>query len=142
LSLFLWFYLNCYLILSYFQILDGSYSPHSQEKHWTSAHGTVSTKGSAASAGTTARLTPGGGTIRDCSHSTGGRRLTRSSTDAAEPRLARGTRQGKKKKMATRLKAKKMKTTLLGATLRRTRYSTTPAKSKLLEMKPQSPLAD
>jgi hypothetical protein len=48
----------------------------------------------------------------------------------------------KKKKMATRLKAKKMKITLLGATSRRTRYSTTPMKSKLLEMKPQSPLAD
>jgi hypothetical protein len=38
----------------------------------------------------------------------------------------------KKKKMATRLKAKKMKTTLLGATPRRTRYFTTPTKSKLL----------
>jgi hypothetical protein len=33
-------------------------------------------------------------------------------------------------------------TTLLGATPRRTRYSTTPMKSKLLEMKPRSPLAD
>jgi hypothetical protein len=48
----------------------------------------------------------------------------------------------KKKKMATRLKARKMKTTLLGATSRRMRYSTTPMKSKLLEMKPRSPLAD
>jgi hypothetical protein len=48
----------------------------------------------------------------------------------------------KKNKMATRLKAKKMKTTLFGATPRRTRYSTTSMKSKLLEMKPQSPLAD
>jgi hypothetical protein len=48
----------------------------------------------------------------------------------------------KKKKMATRLKAKKTKTTLLGATPRRMRYSTTPTKSKLLEMKPRSPLAD
>jgi hypothetical protein len=48
----------------------------------------------------------------------------------------------KKKKMATRLKARKMKTTLLGATSRRVRYSTTPMKSKLLEMKPRSPLAD
>jgi hypothetical protein len=48
----------------------------------------------------------------------------------------------KKKKMAARLKAKKMKTTLLGVTLRRTRYSTTPMKSKLLEVMPQSPLAD
>jgi hypothetical protein len=38
--------------------------------------------------------------------------------------------------LATRLKAKKMKTTLLGATPRRTRYSTMPMKSKLLEMKP------
>jgi hypothetical protein len=35
-----------------------------------------------------------------------------------------------KKKMATRLKAKKMKTTLLGAMPRRMRYSTTPMKSK------------
>jgi hypothetical protein len=41
----------------------------------------------------------------------------------------------KKKKVATRLKAKKMKTTLLGATLRRMRHSTTPTRSKLLEMK-------
>jgi hypothetical protein len=41
----------------------------------------------------------------------------------------------KKKKTATRLKAKKMKTTLLGATPRRTRYFTTPTKSKLLEKK-------
>jgi hypothetical protein len=48
----------------------------------------------------------------------------------------------KKKKMATRLKAKKMKTTLLGAVPRRTRYFTTPMKSKLLEKKPRSPLAD
>jgi hypothetical protein len=35
LSLFHWFYLNCYLILSYFQILDGSYSSHNPEEHWT-----------------------------------------------------------------------------------------------------------
>jgi hypothetical protein len=42
----------------------------------------------------------------------------------------------KKKRMATRLKAKKMKTTLLGATPRRTRYSTMPTKSKLLEINP------
>jgi hypothetical protein len=42
----------------------------------------------------------------------------------------------KKKKRATRLKVKKMKTRLLGATLRRTRCSTTPMRSKLLEMKP------
>jgi hypothetical protein len=42
----------------------------------------------------------------------------------------------KKKKVATRLKAKKMKTTLLGARSRRMRYSTTPMKSKHLEMKP------
>jgi hypothetical protein len=47
-----------------------------------------------------------------------------------------------KKKMAIRLKEKKMKTTLLGATPRRMRYSMTPMKSKLLEMKPRSPLAD
>jgi hypothetical protein len=37
----------------------------------------------------------------------------------------------KKKKVATMLKVKKMKTTLLGATSRRTRYSMTPTKSKL-----------
>jgi hypothetical protein len=48
----------------------------------------------------------------------------------------------KNKKVPTRLKAKKMKTTLLGATLRRTRHSMTPMRSKLLEMKPRSPLAD
>jgi hypothetical protein len=46
----------------------------------------------------------------------------------------------KKKKVLIRLKAKKMKTTLLGATPRRTRHSTTPTRSKLLEMKPRSPL--
>jgi hypothetical protein len=49
LSLFIWFYLNCYLILSYFQILDGPYSPHRQEKHWMSTHWTANTKGCAAS---------------------------------------------------------------------------------------------
>jgi hypothetical protein len=48
----------------------------------------------------------------------------------------------RKKKRATRLKAKMMKTTLLGATPRRTRHSTMPTRSKLLEMKPRSPLAD
>jgi hypothetical protein len=48
----------------------------------------------------------------------------------------------KKKKRATRLKTKKMKTTLLGAMSRRTRRFTTPMRSKLLEMKPRSPLAD
>jgi hypothetical protein len=48
----------------------------------------------------------------------------------------------KKKKRATRLKAKKMKTTLLRATPRRMRRSTMPMRSKLLEMKPRSPLAD
>jgi hypothetical protein len=48
----------------------------------------------------------------------------------------------KKKKVATRLTTKKMKTTLLGATLRRMRHSTTPTRSKLLEMKPRSPLVD
>jgi hypothetical protein len=52
------------------------------------------------------------------------------------------TMSSKKKNVVTRLKAKKMKTTLLGATSGRTRYSTTPMKSKLLEMKPRSPLAD
>jgi hypothetical protein len=85
-SLFCWFYLNYYLNLSYFQILDGPYSPHRQEKHWSSAHWTASAKGCAASVGTTAQLTVGGGTIRDYSHSTSKGRLARSSTDAAEPR--------------------------------------------------------
>jgi hypothetical protein len=47
----------------------------------------------------------------------------------------------RKKKRATRLKVNMMKTTLLGATPRRTRRSTTPMSSKLLEMKPRSPLA-
>jgi hypothetical protein len=42
----------------------------------------------------------------------------------------------RKKKVATRLKVKKMKATLLGATPRRMRHSTTPTRSKLLEMKP------
>jgi hypothetical protein len=42
------------------------------------------------------------------------------------------------KKMATRLKAKKVKTTLLGATPRRRRHSTTTTRSKLLEMKPDT----
>jgi hypothetical protein len=49
---------------------------------------------------------------------------------------------GMKKKRATRLKVKMMKNILLGATLRRTRRSMTPTRSKLLEMKPRSPLAD
>jgi hypothetical protein len=40
-----------------------------------------------------------------------------------------------KKKRATRLKVKMMNTTLLGATSRRMRRSTTPMRSKLLEMK-------
>jgi hypothetical protein len=48
----------------------------------------------------------------------------------------------KKKKRAMRLKAKKMKITLLGAMPRRTRSSMTLMRSKLLEMKPRSPLAD
>jgi hypothetical protein len=48
----------------------------------------------------------------------------------------------RKKKRATRLKVKMMKNILLGATLRRMRRSMTPTRSKLLEMKPQSPLAD
>jgi hypothetical protein len=42
----------------------------------------------------------------------------------------------RKKKRATRLKVKMMKNILLGATLRRMRRSTTPMRSKLLEMKP------
>jgi hypothetical protein len=45
----------------------------------------------------------------------------------------------KKKKRATRLKVKMMKTTLLGATPRRMRHSTMLTRSKLLEMKPQIP---
>jgi hypothetical protein len=48
----------------------------------------------------------------------------------------------KKKKRATRLKAKMMKTTLLGVTPRRMRHSMMLMRSKLLEMKPRSPLAD
>jgi hypothetical protein len=48
----------------------------------------------------------------------------------------------RKKKRATRLKVKMMKTTLLGATPRRMRHSMTPTRSKLLEIKPRSPLAD
>jgi hypothetical protein len=46
------------------------------------------------------------------------------------------------KKRATRLKVKMMKIILLGATLRRMRRSMTLKRSKLLEMKPRSPLAD
>jgi uncharacterized membrane protein len=41
----------------------------------------------------------------------------------------------RKKKRATRLKVKTMKTTILGAMLRKTRCSTTPTRSKLLEIK-------
>jgi hypothetical protein len=48
----------------------------------------------------------------------------------------------RKKKRATRLKVKMMKNILLGATLRRMRCSTTPMRSKLLEMKLRSPLVD
>jgi hypothetical protein len=47
----------------------------------------------------------------------------------------------RKKKRATRFKVKMMKTTLLGAMPRRMRHSMTPTRSKLLEMKPRSPLA-
>jgi hypothetical protein len=47
-----------------------------------------------------------------------------------------------KEEDGTRPKAKKMKTTLLGATPRRMRHSTMPTRSKLLGMRPQSPLAD
>jgi hypothetical protein len=46
------------------------------------------------------------------------------------------TMRKKKKKRATRLNVKKVKTTLLGATPKRARRSTTPTRSKLLEMKP------
>jgi hypothetical protein len=52
------------------------------------------------------------------------------------------TTRRKKKKRATRLKVKMMKTTFLGATPRRMRRSTMPTRSKLLELKPQSLLAD
>jgi hypothetical protein len=52
------------------------------------------------------------------------------------------TTRKKKKKREIRLKAKKIKTTLLGATPRRTRCSTMPMRLKLLEMKPRSPLID
>jgi hypothetical protein len=48
----------------------------------------------------------------------------------------------KKNKVATRLKVKKMKIALHGAMPRRMRHSTTPTRSKLLEMKPRSPLVD
>jgi hypothetical protein len=48
----------------------------------------------------------------------------------------------RKKKRATRLRAKMMKTTVLGATRRKMRRSMTPTRSNLLEMKHQSPLAD
>jgi hypothetical protein len=48
----------------------------------------------------------------------------------------------RKKKRATRLKLKMIQNILLGATMRRTRRSTTPMRSKLLEMKPRSPLVD
>jgi hypothetical protein len=52
------------------------------------------------------------------------------------------TMRRKKKKTETRLKVKKMKTTLLEATLKRMRRSTVPMRSRLLEMKPRSPLVD
>jgi hypothetical protein len=45
----------------------------------------------------------------------------------------------RKKKRATRLKAKMMKITLLEETPRKMRRFTTPMRSKLLEMKPRSP---
>jgi hypothetical protein len=45
LSLFHWFYSNGYLILSYFQILDGSSSSYSSEEHWMLAHWTVDAQG-------------------------------------------------------------------------------------------------
>jgi hypothetical protein len=46
----------------------------------------------------------------------------------------------RKKKRATRLKVNMMKTTFLGAMPRRMRCSMMPMRSKLLKMKPQSPL--
>jgi hypothetical protein len=46
------------------------------------------------------------------------------------------TMRRKKEKRETKLKAKKMKTTPFVATPRRTRRSTMPTRSKLLEMKP------
>jgi hypothetical protein len=42
----------------------------------------------------------------------------------------------KKTRRATRLKVKMMKTTLFGAMPRKMRYSTTPTRLRLLEMKP------
>jgi hypothetical protein len=55
---------------------------------------------------------------------------------------SKGKKTMRKKKVATRLKVKKMKTALLGATPRRMRHSMMLTRSKLLEMKPRSPLAD
>jgi hypothetical protein len=46
------------------------------------------------------------------------------------------------KKRATRVNAKKMKTTLFEVTPRRMRHSTMMMRSRLLEMKPRSPLVD
>jgi hypothetical protein len=48
----------------------------------------------------------------------------------------------RKKKRATRVKVRKMKTTLFGVTPRRMRHSTMTMRSRLLEMKPRSPLVD
>jgi hypothetical protein len=60
------FYSKCYLILSCFQILDDSYSPHNLEEHWTSVHWTASAEECATRARAIARLhsvrSLGGGT--------------------------------------------------------------------------------
>jgi hypothetical protein len=63
-------------------------------------------------------------------------------TSGRKKTMRKKKKKKKKKKRATRRKAKKMKTTLHGATPRRMRCSTTLKRSKLLEMKPRSPLAD
>jgi hypothetical protein len=57
-------------------------------------------------------------------------------------RKKKKTTRKKKKKKATRMKAKMIKTTLLWVTLKRKKHTATPTRSRPLEMKPQSPLAD
>jgi hypothetical protein len=85
----------------------------------------------------------GGGLLQDCGH--GWQEKTHKKLNSYRRMTSMTMRRKKtmrKKKRATRLKMNKMNTTLLGAVPRRTRRSTMPMRSKLLEMKPRSQPVD
>jgi hypothetical protein len=83
LSLFHWCYLNCYLILSYFQNLDGSFSLHNPQEHWTSANRSDCTKRCVTPVGAATPLSSvrssQGGSLWDHGHGTYGRSHSASS---------------------------------------------------------------